>query len=160
MLAPEPDDRVLEIGCGGGVAIGLLCERVTKGSVTGIDRSPTMVRRARDRNRTWIAMGTARIEHVALEDASFADASFDRILAVNVNVFWTQPAVSLAAVAQVLVPGGVLCLVFQPPTSTTLGALAGELTRVIPEHGFDVPTVAIKNIEPSAAVCITARVRG
>jgi protein-L-isoaspartate O-methyltransferase len=160
MLAPQSTDRVLEIGCGGGVAVALLCERVTSGSVTAIDRSNTMVRRSRDRNALHIASGRARVEQVGLEDASFGDGAFDRALAVNVNVFWTHPSASLNRLATMLAPGGLLCLVYEPPAASKARELALEMTHVLPEQGFDAPTVAFRDVERGAAVCVTARARG
>ena len=40
-LEIEPDDCVLEIGCGHGVAAAFVCERLEDGHLTAIDRSPT-----------------------------------------------------------------------------------------------------------------------
>ena len=46
----RPSDRVLEIGCGHGVAVTLICQRLTSGSVLAVDRSQTMIDMARRRN--------------------------------------------------------------------------------------------------------------
>jgi len=50
-LALRPAARVLEVGCGPGHAITLLCEQLRQGSVTAIDRSALQVRRARAQSR-------------------------------------------------------------------------------------------------------------
>ena len=43
ILALDPTDRVLEVGCGHGVAVSLVCERLTSGRITAIDRSKPRV---------------------------------------------------------------------------------------------------------------------
>jgi Methyltransferase domain len=58
-LALDPADRVLEVGCGHGVAVSLVCERLTSGRITAIDRSKKMIEMAARRNREHVAAGKA-----------------------------------------------------------------------------------------------------
>jgi len=104
VLAVEPRDRILEIGCGRGVAVELICERLGTGRVTGIDRSPIAMAAAKSRNRSHLHSGKARRLNVALADAVL-DERFDTVFAVNVNVFWLGPEKELAVIRQVLALG-------------------------------------------------------
>lgn len=70
-LALRPEDRLLEIGCGGGL---LLRDALALGvSATGIDHSEEMVSLARERAPgAEVVLGSA--EQLPFEDASFAAA--------------------------------------------------------------------------------------
>ena len=50
VLDVRPDDKILEVGFGPGVAIQMLLRRVPAGSVAGVDQSQEMVRQAAARN--------------------------------------------------------------------------------------------------------------
>jgi len=65
-LEVRPTDRLLEVGCGHGVAVSLVCERLTTGTVTAIDRSPKMIEMATRRNREHVDAGRAVLEAIAL----------------------------------------------------------------------------------------------
>jgi trans-aconitate methyltransferase len=65
-LALDPADRVLEVGCGHGVAVSLVCERLTSGRITAIDRSKKMIEMAARRNRGHVARGRAVLKTAAL----------------------------------------------------------------------------------------------
>src|SRR5262245_32313398 len=90
-LALDPADRVLEVGCGHGVAVSLVCERLTSGRITAIDRSKKMIEMAARRNREHITEGWAVLKTVALEKADFGDERFAKVFAFNVAPFWQQP---------------------------------------------------------------------
>lgn len=59
LLDIAPDDQILEFGCGPGVAVRLVGDRLDTGCITAIDRSATAVQRTRDRNADHIAAGRA-----------------------------------------------------------------------------------------------------
>jgi cyclopropane fatty-acyl-phospholipid synthase-like methyltransferase len=86
-LAVRPCDHLLEIGCGQGVAVSLVCEKLDGGSITAIDRSPKMIALARKRNAACVAAGKASFRSVALHEADFGTARFDTIFGIRVGVF-------------------------------------------------------------------------
>jgi ubiquinone/menaquinone biosynthesis C-methylase UbiE len=86
-LEVHPADRLLEVGCGHGVAVSLVCERLTTGTIAAIDRSPKMIEMATRRNREHVDAGRAALEAIALEDADLGDRRFDKIFAFNVAPF-------------------------------------------------------------------------
>src|SRR3954470_16350482 len=103
-------DRLLEIGCGHGVAVSLVCERLTTGTITAIDRSPKMIEMAARRNRAHVDAGRAVLEAVALEDADLSDRRFEKVFASNAALFWQQPQAALGAVREHLVRDGTVYL--------------------------------------------------
>ncbi|WP_369270356.1 class I SAM-dependent methyltransferase [Streptomyces sp. R11] len=152
-----PGDRVLEIGCGRGVAAALICERLTSGTVTAIDRSATAVEAARRRNEGCVAAGRAVFRTASLEDSAFPDASFDRILAVNVNLFWVRsPDSELAALRRWLAPGGALCLCWEPPDARRAEEIAGKVAAAVAAQGFVAEVRVGATAAGSGLVCVRA----
>ena len=80
-LAVREGERVLEIGCGHGVAATYLCERGAR--LVAIDRSPAMIAAAARRNAAFVQSGAAEFLVTALEDADLGVRRFDAILAVR-----------------------------------------------------------------------------
>jgi cyclopropane fatty-acyl-phospholipid synthase-like methyltransferase len=157
LLAVRPTDHLLEIGCGPGRAVSLICERLTRGTITAIDRSAIQVSRARGRNRECLAAGRARIECVALADVDVGRRRFDKIFAVNVNAFWTAPAPAIAAVRPLLRRGGAVYLVYEPPTAARLRDVREWMPRLLREHGFHVDDVRVQAFRASHGFCIIGR---
>jgi cyclopropane fatty-acyl-phospholipid synthase-like methyltransferase len=158
-LKLAPDDRVLEIGCGPGVAAALVCDRLTTGKLTAIDRSEKAIAAEETRNRAHIEAGKAEFRVMALEDAALDGKRFDKIFAVNVNLFWTHPGQGLNAVRGLMEEEGIFYLVYHPPAGTDTAVLAGKVTKALAENGFSVVEAVRADLKTAAAVCITARVR-
>ena len=87
-LAPHHD--VLEIGCGNGAALALVCERLDGGSALGVDRSAVAIDRAKHRLAAQLESGQVDLRLAELLTVDLPLAGFDAVLAVNVNLFWTR----------------------------------------------------------------------
>jgi ubiquinone/menaquinone biosynthesis C-methylase UbiE len=112
----RPDDRVLEIGCGHGVAATFVCERLEGGRLTAVDRSPKMIEAATGRNAEHVAAGKAEFLVADLEDLGLGDRRFDKIFAVRVGLFHREPDRARGLVEPWLAPGGEVFTFFDPPT--------------------------------------------
>jgi len=110
-----PDDRVLEIGCGHGVAATLVCERLGRGRLTAVDRSAKMVAAAARRNARFVDAGRAEFLLATLEELELGDRRFDTIFAVRVGLFHREPVRAHGLVERWLAPGGTLHAVFDSP---------------------------------------------
>lgn len=116
-LGVRPDDRILEIGCGQGVAATYICEELETGCYSAIDRSPKMISASSRRNAGHIESGKAEFIIADLEDVDLGDRIFDKVLAVRVGLFHREPDRGREIVNRWLAPGGEVFVVFDPMNS-------------------------------------------
>jgi len=115
-LDVRPDARILEIGCGHGVAATLVCERLTGGGrLTAIDRSAKMISAAALRNGAHVEAGRAEFLVAELERLDLGERRFDTIFAVRVGLFHREPQRARELVDPWLAPGGRIVAIFDPP---------------------------------------------
>jgi ubiquinone/menaquinone biosynthesis C-methylase UbiE len=114
-LEIQPNDRVLEIGCGHGVAATLVCERLDGGFLTAVDRSAKMIEAASRRNAEHVAAGRAEFLVAALEDLDLGERRFDKVFAVRVGLFHRDPERARSLVKPWLAPGGEVRAFFDEP---------------------------------------------
>jgi len=105
-----PHDRVLDVGCGPGLAAAAAA-LVTKGWVVGVDASPTMVRLARRRNRTAVRQGRVEIRQAEAARLPYPDGHFTRAGSLNSLQFWPSPDDGLRELYRVLEPGARVAVV-------------------------------------------------
>ena len=110
------NDRVLEIGCGHGVAASFVCELLEGGHLTAIDRSPKMIEAAGRRNAVYVEAGKAEFLVAALEDLDLGDRRCDKVFAVRVGLFHRDPERARRLAERWLAPGGTLLAAFDEPS--------------------------------------------
>lgn len=65
---------MLEIGCGSGVAVAMICDRLVEGRMLAIDRSSIQIERARCRNEAHLASGRLSLDSVELAELDVGNA--------------------------------------------------------------------------------------
>ncbi len=108
LMAIEPRDRCLELGCGEGWASRLLAQLVPEGSVVGLDIADEMVRNARaksaDCENLMFLLGEA-------EDIPWQDGFFSKVLCVESFYYYEDPEKALREIYRVLSPDGSVWIV-------------------------------------------------
>jgi SAM-dependent methyltransferase len=158
MAAPEPEDRVLEVGCGHGVLLDLLAGRLGSGSVLGLDRSATMTRAAQRRNAGAVTAGRVAVRTGDLLHADLGGAAFDLVVAVHVGDFWRPPAHEYGVVRRALADGGRLVLVTQPLEPQHAGAVAEQVSGLAAPHGLRVSAVHTGHTPPRPSIAVELRI--
>jgi trans-aconitate methyltransferase len=128
-LPLRPDMRVLEIGCGPGVAARAVSALLTTGTILAIDRSAAAIATATDGSADEIASGRLAFRRVAVEDFELqaGEQPFDLAFAMRVGALdGRHPELEARALSRLraaLSPDGILLIDDQKPLSgTDIGA--------------------------------------
>jgi SAM-dependent methyltransferase len=158
LLDVSPTDEILEIGPGPGVSVSLVCGQLATGRITAIDRSAIAIQRATKRNADHVAAGRAVFRHLDLADVDLVRRAltgqrFDKVFAVNLNLFWVRPAdAELQLIKDLLRPGGVLQLVYETPGEEQTSRVAKAVTAALANRGF---AIAVTTASSPSLLCIT-----
>lgn len=111
----QADDRVLEIGCGHGVAASFVCERLRSGHLVAIDRSKKMIDAAIRKNREHVEAGKAEFQVTDVLDFNPGRRRFDKIFAVRVGLLHRDKTLARSLLEPWLAPRGKIVLVYDEP---------------------------------------------
>lgn len=106
------NDRILEVGFGGGYLLKKILSVVTAGSVAGVDASPIMVDQAWKKFRKHIDGGVLHLHRSTAEQLPFSAGYFDKACSVNSLFYWADLGTGLAEIHRVLRIHGFLVLTF------------------------------------------------
>jgi ubiquinone/menaquinone biosynthesis C-methylase UbiE len=158
LLAIRPDDRVLEIGCGPGLALAACAERLETGLITGLDHSQTMIDQARKRNRETIDSNHVRLVRGNLSRLSELPGNFDKVFSVNVVQFFENSLDAFRTLYRVTAPKGLVASTYQPrhakATRNDALSMAAEIEGAMADAGFVGIRCGELPLVPVPAVCV------
>lgn len=133
-LRPEPGQRLLDAGCGGGDVARELAARVQPGgSVLALDSSATTIEAAARRHD-----GSA-VEYVNGDVCALdlADDSVDGVWCERVLQHLTAPDTAVAEFVRVTRPGGRICLIDTDWDSLAFDGVRGDLSTALVDFTLD-----------------------
>jgi ubiquinone/menaquinone biosynthesis C-methylase UbiE len=139
LLDAQPQEHILEIGFGPGLAIRALAQTTAAAFIAGVDDSLVMVHQAGKRNAAAIRSGRVALQHSSVAHLPYPDATFHKVLAVNSLHHWPAPIANLSEVRRVLKPNGLVAIVEQPRGAATdeqMRVRADELATLLVAAGF------------------------
>lgn len=161
LVAPGQSADVLEIGCGPGLALAAMCERVAGGRIVAFDHSALMLAQAAKRNRRALEAGCLQLHLGGLEALAGLERDFDVAYSVNVAMFWKDRRAALAAIGAVIKPGGLLATTHQPrhvgAKSADAFAFAERLSEEMRQLGFTNIRTEHLALHPLPALCVLGR---
>jgi len=160
LLALQPEDVLLEVGCGGGA---FLEEALASGCrAAAIDHSAEMVALAREKNAQAVAEGRLEVIEADAQRLPFPDDMFTCATMTGVLGFLPDPVATFAEIRRVLADGGRLVVLGSDPASK--GTLASpepmasrlrfyeddELVRLTQDAAFTDARIERRSLEEAA----------
>ncbi len=104
----NPDDIILDVGCGGGININRMAKQAKM--VYGVDYSIESVKLSREVNRQEIHDGKVKVLEGNVANLPFEDNTFDIVTAFETVYFWPDIEKCFGEVKRVLKPGGIFLI--------------------------------------------------
>ncbi len=141
----QPDDNILEIGCGPGYGAELICERLETGKLFAIDRSESGVDRTKRRCARFLEAGRLTVRQIDLATLRVPVKRLTKVFAFNVNLFWVRDcADEVALLHERVLPGGAVFLFYEAKQPELVPTIVTKASAALTKAGFRVAVVEQK----------------
>lgn len=155
LMNVKPGERILEIGYGPGVAIKKIGKKIGNGKIVGVDHSLTMLKQAAKRNSDLLERDKLLLHAGTIDDLN-RHILFDKVFAINVNLFWKDPVGEMKKIYNLLNPYGELFIALQPyyaKDDNHVRKISVDIESQMIKAGFTIKTVEFKKMSPISAFC-------
>lgn len=141
----QPNDQVLEIGCGPGAGAELICAKLETGKLFAIDRSESGVDRTKRRNAKHVESGRLTVRQIDLATLRVPVKRLTKVFAFNVNLFWVRECPEeIALLHERVVPGGTVHLYYEATRPELVPNIVTKASKALVDGGFRVSIVENK----------------
>lgn len=103
-------DKIFEIGYGPGLGINIIANNTIDCTISGVDYSDLMYKKATKRNKKFIDGGIVNLRYGDLLTVHFDNEKYDKIFCVNVIYFWSDLNKVFEKIFAMLNDGGMYCI--------------------------------------------------
>ena len=149
--------KILDIGCGGGMAISLLAEKFNS-RMYGIDISDESVRMTSEYNAELVKTGTLSVSKDSVSEMPFENGSFDLVTAIETYFFWPNLSKDILEVGRVVSVNGYVLIVSEvyphPDFNERNGKMIEaygmnvvsnhKMAEMLEDAGFEVETIEVE----------------
>ena len=142
-------NKILDIGCGGGIAIKEFSRIFPEATIYGIDHSEEMVKLSANNNIEKIKSGKIVIQNSSVENISIESNTIDIVTAFDTISFWDNHKKALEEIQRVLKVNGLLYIINgYPEIGTKWYNIVKfkndeEYKQFLTNNGFSVTEIAI-----------------
>ena len=142
----QPNDHVLEIGCGPGAGAELICSRLVSGKLFAIDRSESGVDRTKRRCAKFVDAGRLTVRQIDLATLRVPVKRLTKVFAFNVNLFWVRDcADEVALLHERVLPGGSVFLFYDAARPDQVPHIIERTSAALQQSGFRISVVEQKS---------------
>ncbi|MCA0987125.1 class I SAM-dependent methyltransferase [Guptibacillus algicola] len=106
----DRDETILELGCGAGYAIKMLCNEEAVSSIHALDLSFSVLKTAAIRNRKDVDDGKVTLVQGNVNYLPFKQDSFSKLFSIHSIYFWDDIPKTINEIHRVLQPKGTVIL--------------------------------------------------
>ena len=145
LMDVQPNDQVLEVGCGPGAGAEAICAKLETGKLFAIDRSESGVDRTKRRNQKYVDAGRLVVRQIDLATLRVPVKRLNKVFAFNVNLFWVRPCEDeIALLHERVVPGGAVYLFYEAARPELVPNIVKKASENLLRGGFRVSVVEQK----------------